>query len=91
MVEKAQERRTVTYGDAAAKVGGIARGLGATLRPIQAYCKANRLPNLSVLVVKADSGKQGSGFTDDPKREKMLVFGHDWRTVANPFEARSDS
>jgi hypothetical protein len=89
LVGIAAERRTITYGEAAKRVGGIARGLGASLRPIQAHCKASGLPNLSVLVVQAASGRQGDGFDGDPDRVMVDVFAQNWSSMKNPFSGGS--
>jgi len=58
----ATHRQVLTY-DIVAKLTGLARqGLGPVLEPIQSYCIERRLPPLTILVVKADTGLPGSGF-----------------------------
>jgi hypothetical protein len=89
LIERAELKQMITYGEAAVKVGGIARGMGAFLRPIQTYCRDVGLPNLSVLVVRAADRKQSAGFVGDPEREKQRVFAYDWSKVPDPFHRGS--
>ena len=86
LVEHARQGSPLTYGNAAVRIGGIARGIGALLQPIQRYCLDHNLPNLSVLVVKSDTRKQGSGFEGDPIAEMRRVRGYAWTDNDNPFK-----
>jgi len=54
------------------------RGLGRVLEPIQAYCKRNKLPPLTILVVKEQTGFPGDGFTEAAEGGKARVFVFDW-------------
>lgn len=65
--------------------------MGRVLEPIQQYCLDERLPPLTSLVVSKDRGKPGKGFiawdARDPDGARELVYGFDWGTLRNPFEA----
>lgn len=65
-------------------------GLGNVLNPIQAYCVANNLPPLTVLVVQKDIGLPGEGFTAAQTvqiaSDQAKVFDFDWLKHGNPQE-----
>src|SRR5690606_8942959 len=89
----ARSRQILTY-DIVAQLTGVARqGLGPILEPIQSYCLLKRLPALTVLVVKKDTGLPGIGFNaaEMIPREQLRVFEHDWLANGCPtpeaFEA----
>jgi hypothetical protein len=87
LVEAAEQRRKMTYGQLAAKNGGIARGLGPTLRAIESACAAIGAPALSALLVRASDGQPSSGYggPSDLADVYRAVFSYDWRRVRNPF------
>ena len=91
LVAQAREGRSITYGDAAVRVGSVARGMGTLLRPIQRYCKDLGLPNICVLVVKADTRKPSSGFYGDLAKDPQQVREYDWSKIPNPFAVRSEA
>jgi hypothetical protein len=87
LVEAAQRREALTYGQVADKVGGIAQGVSPMLKIIEQYCQMFDLPLLSALVVRRDGKAPGSGFAPgtDYKQEQQRCFEHDWKRVENPF------
>jgi hypothetical protein len=52
--------------------------VGDYLEPIQAYCKRHKLPPLTVLVVKEETGLPGDGFTEASEGAQACVFVFDW-------------
>jgi hypothetical protein len=89
----ARNRQVLTY-EIIEQLIGIPRfGLAGKLDPIQAYCLANGLPALTVLVVGKDSGVPDSGFfaAENIPAEQARVFAHNWSdhspTVAELQEA----
>ena len=52
----AQNRRTITYGDLRKKIGGPPRGPWDELDAIAEYDKAHDRPDLTLVVVRKDSG-----------------------------------
>lgn len=76
----AHNRQALTY-DIVSKLIGVPRqGLGQLLEPIQSYCLINRLPPLTILVVRGDTGLPGVGFVaaQDIPRTQLEVFSFDW-------------
>lgn len=53
--------QTMTYGELASRLNCHHRALRPVLAKIQDECKIKGWPTLTVLVVKADSGKPGDG------------------------------
>ena len=91
----ARNRQSLTYSQVGDLTGAHRAGLGQLLEPIQSYCKLNKLPPLTVLVVQQESGLPGSGFSGasaaDLGKAQMAVFAFDWLAHGNPqpekFEA----
>src|SRR4051794_38353352 len=82
LVEAAEARTTLTYLQAARRLGyKSARPMRQVLWPIHDYCKAKKLPPLTILVVNQSTGKPGGGFdaysgaTEEGQRQ---VFDHTW-------------
>jgi hypothetical protein len=76
----ARNRQILSY-DIVSKLSGVPRpGLGQLLEPIQSYCLLKKLPPLTILVVKEDSGLPGTGFiaAQDIPKKQMEVFDFDW-------------
>lgn len=68
---------------------GIARhGLGPLLGPIQEYCRRRRLPPLTAIVVKEDTGLPGEGFSGadvpDMLAAQARVYVFDWLSQGAP-------
>ena len=82
LIEQADRKGTITYGDLAEKVYGnrAAQSLSPSLNKLCAYCKSKDLPLLPVLAVSKRTGIPGGGpdLYPDPRNEKQRVFGHDW-------------
>ncbi len=87
LVEAATSRRKLTYGEIARRVGGIARGVGYMLHPMQRYCAQNGLPPLTSLVVRKSDGRPSTGFDrgGDPAVHQRSVWEFDWTKVTNPY------
>ena len=87
LVEAAGQRRALTYGDVADKVGGVAQGVSPMLKTIEEYCQIFEHPLLSALVVRKDGQAPGSGFAPgvNYEREQRRCFKYDWKSVPNPF------
>lgn len=89
----ATHRQVLTY-DILARLTGVHRpGLGDLLRPIQQYCTENKLPPLTVLVVREQTGSPSEGFiaAADIPAAQISVFQHRWLETSAPtaeqFEA----
>jgi hypothetical protein len=84
----ARSRQTLTYVHLSKLIGVPPAGLGQLLEPIQSYCLVKKLPPLTILVVRQESGLPGSGFTGASASElataQMAVFGFDWLEHGNP-------
>ena len=83
LIEAARRRETVTYGDVGGWVGieGMAlMGIGQTLLdPIAQYEHDQCRPDLTTLVVRADTGEPGKGHGDLPVQWGLLLEGEDRR------------
>lgn len=94
----ARNRQILTYGMIEKLIGVPRQGLGQLLEPIQSYCMLNKLPPLTVLAVKEDTGIPGEGFiaAKDIPAAQMRVFETDWikhgapspQTLAEARESR---
>ena len=82
----ASMRRLMTYGELAKLIGASPRSIGAYLDPIHHYCLQRRLPPLTSLVVKNDTGAPGVGFqlAADVPRAQARTFAFDWTTCELP-------
>jgi len=87
LVLAAQNRQTLTYEQLAQLIGVVPPpALGQLLEPIHSYCKANRLPPLTALVVSSKSGLPGTGFTaaaDVPAAQEQ-VYAFEWPAAPTP-------
>jgi putative restriction endonuclease len=94
LCDYAKRRSTITYGELAHRIGIHHRPIRFVAGAIQEYCIVERLPALNVLIVNADTGIPGHGFTARPEDELTAafeeVFQFDWSSVQNPFEYASD-
>lgn len=82
LVERAKIRKTYTYGEVAPKIGLHHRPVKYALDPIQNYCKENKIPILTAVVVNQDTGEPGDGFLGGDIKE---VYEFDWDAIPNPF------
>ncbi len=82
----ARNRQVLTY-DIVSKLIGVPRqGLGQLLEPIQSYCLLKKLPPLTILVVREDTGLPGTGFiaAKDIPKTQVTVFARDWLSKGPP-------
>ena len=84
----ARNRQTMTYGHLSKLTGIPAIGMGKYLDPIQSFCRSEKLPLLTSIVVQSDSGLPGQGFeaagAGDLARVQKNVFAKDWLAYGNP-------
>ena len=80
LIRQAATGQTITYGRLAPKVGNHAggQGLGPALNHISDHCEATNQPDLSVIVVRQDTGKPGHTRVADVDAEQERVFAHKW-------------
>ncbi len=90
LVLAARTQQILSYGMLEKIVGIPKHGLGPVLAPIQAYCKNNKLPPLTSIVVNEKTGLPSEGFTEaiDIFGAQARVFVFDWlsRKVPTPQE-----
>jgi hypothetical protein len=83
----ARNRQSLTYRQIGQLIGVPTAGLGQLLEPIQSWCLLNKLPPLTVLVVRQETGLPGPGFTGasaaDFAKAQADVFGTDWLELGN--------
>jgi hypothetical protein len=86
LISAAHNRQVLTYEIAAKRIGLVSRGLGNHLGHIMRYCERNRLPPLTVLIVKKGGGRPGDGLTTaaNPDEARERVFAHNWFAMKPP-------
>ena len=91
----ATHRQSLTYTQLSQITGAFTGGLGALLEPIQSYCLLHKLPPLTILVVKQETGLPGSGFTGASAGElaaaQARVFEFAWLEHGNPGVEKLES
>jgi putative restriction endonuclease len=91
LVECAKNRKIITYGELAAKMGLHPRVCRFFLGPIQDHCLEHNLPLLQVLGVHTKTRLPGVGFRgalldrDHIAAAQEKVFEADWERIRNPF------
>lgn len=87
LIAAAQRGTTITYGEMADEIGGIARGLGPVLKHIETRCRALGVPLLSALVVRINDRRPSSGYggSSDLVDTYRAIRAHPWRSIENPF------
>jgi putative restriction endonuclease len=91
LVECAQNKQSITYGQLADKMGIHPRICRFFLGLIQDHCKPNNLPSLQSLVVNKRTRIPGDGYIastrDLPSIQKTQnkVFNYAWNRIVNPF------
>ncbi len=85
----AQNRQTLSYEQLAKLIGVVPPpALGQLLDPIHRYCKANKLPPLTALVVSIKTGMPGTGFTAataaDVPAAQQEVYAWEWPAAPTP-------
>jgi hypothetical protein len=78
LVLSAQHRQILSYATVERLTGIDRQGIGKILEPIQDYCKRKKLPPLTVLVVKEETGLPGEGFTEGAEGATARVFVFNW-------------
>ena len=89
LVLAALNRQTLTYMMVSKLTGLHLPSVGDALFPIQYYCKENKLPPLTVLVVREKDGIPGDGLPYSPAecaRSTQEVFSYDWSKHNAPGE-----
>ena len=100
LVVAAMERKSYTYGQIAEILGmGGAGVMAQFLGPIMWYCKKEKFPALTVIVVACDTGVPGDGLItikkektdgvkkeEDVDKERERVFNFNWFAEEPPTE-----
>jgi len=93
LVEIAAAKSTITYLELGQRLNLHRRVLRYVLAEIQDYCLSEKLPPLTILVVR-QGGTPGTGFiawdVDDLDNGMSLVYQYPWTTLENPFGFASD-
>jgi hypothetical protein len=86
LISAAHNRQALTYRLLADMLNYKGAGVFAdTLGHIMFFCREERLPPLSVLVVNQETGLPGEGLTDtDLNADRESVFDFDWYDVVPP-------
>ena len=87
LIQTARKKDTVTYSDVGGWLGWSGQALRAVgrhlLDPVAQYEHDHCRPDLTVLVVRADTGEPGEGHGDLPMQWGLLLEGEDrlqyWR------------
>ena len=91
LIAAAARRETLTYsqGGIEDRFPGAQQAVGRYLDPISAFCRAEGLPALTVIVVSASTGKpsQVPDGVEDVDYARELVFRHPWPATAPPVVA----
>lgn len=86
LVSAAMNRQTLNYLHLSDRLGPPPNGFASILGHILFFCRANKLPPLTSLVVLKDGGLPGDGFgnlgTIHSDREK--VYAHPWHDIPAP-------
>ncbi|MDP1720062.1 MAG: DUF3883 domain-containing protein [Candidatus Nanopelagicaceae bacterium] len=91
LVAQANLGKPITYKELSKKVDVHHRALRFGLGIIKTYCRESGLPHLTALVINSSTGIPGEGADLSPselENEYKLIFAHDWKSRANPFDAQ---
>lgn len=80
LLDEAQER----FPEIEAVQRAIPISLGRRLDVVRMFLNEHALPDLTGLIVNADTGEVGSAFGADPVHVREQVAAFDWSTVAAP-------
>lgn len=82
----ATHRQVLSYELLGRLIGVPRAGLGQLLELIQAYCLQRDLPALTSIVVSAETGLPGVGFTgaENVPAAQARVFAHNWLAESAP-------
>jgi hypothetical protein len=82
LVLAARNQQILSYALVQKLTGIPKQGVGRFLDPIQSYCKRNKLPPLTSLIVNEVTGMPSHGFTEATEKEMLgaqaRVFVYDW-------------
>jgi putative restriction endonuclease len=87
LVNVAKRGKTITYRELAARVGYGHYRLSRQLDPIYYYCKQEKLPPLTILVVSSNTCRPLGVFAEDSPRHQRLreaVWSQPWRAKDVP-------
>ena len=93
LVQAAAGRKTMTYKQLAAVIGGAPINMRLPLDVIAKHCIRNGWPHLTAVVVNTDTQRPGDGFLAEGGDLTTIldaVFAKDWRPIANPFRVFVD-
>ena len=77
--EEASKSQTITYGELSTRVEYYPHLLSHPLGQIEDYCRDNGFPNITAIVVRADTGQPGKGIrVQDVDDEQQKVWRHEW-------------
>ncbi|NHC45264.1 hypothetical protein [Motilibacter aurantiacus] len=81
LIEVAEARATITYGELREELGlpYLVQGMGRLLDLLSEDCRRRGEPSLASLVVNASTGEVGHDFAGDPGAERELVHSRRWR------------
>lgn len=83
LIGAAARRETVLFGTVGNATGVIARSVGRDLLvPVYRFCDMKGHPDLTTIVVRADTGEPAEGHANYREREK--VYNHSWTDYAPP-------
>ena len=87
LIGSAIRRETQTYGEIAEAIGVPAIAVGGFLNYIHHFCEQNDLPQLTVLVVRQDTGEPGDGYLGSRctmYSDREQVYQYDWFCIFPP-------
>jgi putative restriction endonuclease len=94
LTNQAKKNETITYGQLAKHLNMHHRPVRYVLGVIQAYGMENRLPPLTINVVRGDNPAPSSGFIawdmEDLDRGRAEVHAYPWDSLDNPFAFAAD-
>lgn len=89
LVECAQRRATMTYGQLDERTGVFYRNQRIPLDHIGRHVLRNALPPLTIVIVDARTGRPGDGIVGTSPEtfdvDIRRVFDFDWTKIINPF------
>ncbi|MFO6446764.1 hypothetical protein ACLBKU_06415 [Erythrobacter sp. NE805] len=86
LLDEAQKR----FPENEAVLRAIPISLGRRLDVVRMFLNEHALPDLTSLVVNADTGEVGSAFGADPIHVREQVAAFDWSTVSEEFDLHID-
>lgn len=81
----AQRGESIAYGQLAGTISVNPQNVGPYLDLIVLYCRMMACPDITVLAVRKDTDKPGTGYWGSPElidEERAHVFGHHWHEIS---------